>query len=107
MLRIINESMEASQKQILITQVKQRYELMTAYLSEKDKRLLAASEAVTIGRGGDPESPLRWTCQSTYKLSKALRLKGYKVSQKSIYSLLQKMGYSMQSNRKIMESQPE
>ena len=166
---IINESMDASQKQILIAQVKQRHELMTAYLSEKDKRLLAASEAVTNGRGGDtivsketgisrgtiskgkkeiinarktdnnanrvrksgggrkrlvdknpalikeldqlidpaarrdPESPLRWTCQSTYKSSKVLRLKGYKVSQKSVYSLLQEMGYSMQSNRKIMD----
>ena len=52
---------------------------------------------------GDPESPLRWTCKSTYKLSEALRLKGYKVSQKTVYSMLQEMGYSMQANRKIME----
>ena len=52
---------------------------------------------------GDPESPLRWTCKSTYKLADALRLKGYKVSQKTVYSILQEMGYSMQANRKIME----
>ncbi len=52
---------------------------------------------------GDPESPLRWTCKSTYKLADALRLKGYKVSQKTVYLMLQEMGYSMQANRKIME----
>lgn len=159
--------MDKLQKLTLLAQVKQRHELMSAHLSEKDKRLLVASEAITIGRGGDmivsqatgisrvtiskgkkeiesgaeksgyrirkagagrkrlmdknpalikaldmlidpltrgdPESPLRWTCKSTYKLSEALRLKGYTVSQKTVYSLLQEMGYSMQANRKIME----
>ena len=159
--------METQQKEDLINQVKQRYDLMAAHLSEKDKRLWAASEANTIGRGGDtivcqatgisrvtigkgkkeltgktdgakkrirktgggrkrlmdknpalikeldmlidpltrddPESPLRWTCKSTYKLSEALRKKGHKVSQKTVYLMLQEMGYSMQANRKIME----
>ncbi len=159
--------MNTSQKETLIVQVKQRYEFMGAHLSEKDKRLWAASEAATIGHGGDtivnqatgisrvaiskgkkeikgnidtvsvrvrkqgggrkrlwdknpnlvkeldilinpftrgdPESPLRWTCKSTYKLSDALRLKGYEVSQKTVYSMLQEMGCSMQANRKIME----
>jgi hypothetical protein len=52
---------------------------------------------------GDPESPLRWTCKSTYKLAEALQAKGHRISQKAVYSLLQEMGYSMQSNRKIME----
>jgi hypothetical protein len=162
--------METQQKENLINQVKQRYNLLAAHLSEKDKRLWAASEANAIGRGGDtivcqatgisrvtigkgkkeltdktdgakkrirkagggrkrlmdknpalvkeldmlidpltrgdPESPLRWTCKSTYKLSEALRKKGYKVSQKTVYLMLQEMGYSMQSNRKIMEGKP-
>ena len=52
---------------------------------------------------GDPESPLRWTCKSTYKLSEALRKKGHKVSQKTVYLMLQELGYSMQANRKIKE----
>ncbi|MCP4110251.1 MAG: ISAzo13 family transposase, partial [Desulfobacteraceae bacterium] len=136
----------------------------SAHLSEKGKRIWAASEAVTIGYGGDtivseatgisrvtikrgkneieegvsaesvrirkggggrkhpdviqpdiikeldiminpfsrgyPESPLRRTCKSTYNLAKALQEKGYKISQKSVYTLMQKMGYSMQSNCK-------
>jgi len=161
--------METQQKEDLISQVKQRYELMAAHLSEKDKRLWAASEANTIGRGGDtivcqatgisrvtiakgkkeltgktevnqkrirktgggrkrlmdknpalikdldmlidpltrgdPESPLRWTCKSTYKLAEALRKTGHNVSQKTVYLMLQEMGYSMQANRKIKEGE--
>ena len=159
--------MDTIQKQGLLAQIKQRHRLMDAHLSERDKRLWVASEAITIGRGGDtivtqatgisrvtiskgkkeieseagklvnrirkegggrkrlvdknpalikaldmlidpltrgdPESPLRWTCKSTYKLSEALHFKGHEVSQKTVYSMLQEMGYSMQANRKIME----
>lgn len=159
--------MIALEKEKFISQVKQRYDFMCSHLSEKDKRLWAASEAITIGRGGDtivcqatgisrstivkgkkelkdntgkepkrirkagggrkrlvhknpalikeldkliapltrgdPESPLRWTCKSTYKLAEALRLKGFEVSQRTVHSILQDMGYSMQANRKIME----
>jgi hypothetical protein len=52
---------------------------------------------------GDPENPLRWTCKSTSKLAEALKEKGHSISQKSVYTLLQEMGYSMQSNRKVLE----
>ena len=52
---------------------------------------------------GDPESTLRWTCKSTYKLAEALCLKGYKIAQKTVHTILQEMGYSMQANRKILE----
>ena len=153
-------------REALVAQVKQRHEAIYIHLSEKAKRIWAASEAITIGRGGDtivseatgisrvtitkgkadskarndnkdrirksgggrkrlinahpeivkdldkmiapltrgdPESSLRWTCKSTYKLSEALKAKGHQISQKSVYVLLQKMGYSMQSNRKKME----
>ena len=153
-------------REALVAQVKQRHEAIYIHLSEKAKRIWAASEAMTIGRGGDtivfeatgisrvtitkgkvdskansdskdrirksgggrkrlinthpeivedldkmiapltrgdPESSLRWTCKSTYNLSKALKAKGHRISQKSVYALLQKMGYSMQSNRKKME----
>ncbi len=158
--------MKPEKREALVAQVKQRHEAIHAHLSEKAKRIWAASEAITIGRGGDtivseatgisrvtitkgkadskakndnndrirksgggrkrlvnahpeivddldkmiapltrgdPESSLRWTCKSTYKLSEALKAKGHQISQKSVYVLLQKMGYSMQSNRKKME----
>jgi len=52
---------------------------------------------------GDPESPLRWTCKSTTNLARELVSMGHKVSQRTVYSLLSDLGYSMQSNRKRKE----
>lgn len=52
---------------------------------------------------GDPESPLRWTCKSTYKLAQALKKQGYNICQKSVYGLLRYLNYSLQSNRKTKE----
>ena len=159
--------MKAAQRQTLIAQVKQRHTMVSSYLTERAKRIWAASEAMTIGRGGnaivseaaglsrvtitkgkkelleeaplsphhvrqkgggrkrladttpqlvqeldalidpstrgDPESPLRWTCKSTYKLADALQKKGHQITQKTVYSLLHELGYSLQSNRKIAE----
>ena len=160
--------MKPKQRQSLTFQIQQRHKVIYSHLSERGKRLWAASEAITIGRGGDtivsnatgisrvtitkakkeieegkagtepiriresgggrkrlvdsypgiikeldvmidpftrgdPESPLRWTCKSTYNLADALQSKGYKISQKAVYTLLQEMGYSMQANRKKME----
>ncbi len=159
---MINEA-----RQALITEVGQRYSMVCRYLSERAKRIWAASEALTIGWGGnsivceatglsrvtitkgkkeiqqgidqdtsrirqkgggrkkvtthapqlikdldalidpctrgDPQSPLRWTCKSTYKLSEALTEQGHQVCQRTVYSLLQELGYSLQSNRKVGE----
>jgi hypothetical protein len=52
---------------------------------------------------GDPESPLRWTCKSTTKLTKELQERGFQVSQHTVWMLLDELGYSMQSNRKTRE----
>jgi transposase len=52
---------------------------------------------------GDPMSPLRWTCKSTTKLAEELRASGHRVSQATVWRLLDALGYSMQSNRKTRE----
>jgi hypothetical protein len=52
---------------------------------------------------GDPESPLRWTCKSTYQIAEALQAQGHRISQRSVYALLKEGGYSLQSNRKLEE----
>ena len=53
---------------------------------------------------GDPETPLKWTCKSTYKLAQELKTSGYEsISQKTVYNLLVELGYSVQSNRKSKE----
>jgi hypothetical protein len=58
---------------------------------------------------GDPESPLRWTSKSTYKLSKELKNKGYRACQRTVCSLLADLDYSLQSNKKMKEgtNQPD
>ncbi len=52
---------------------------------------------------GDPESLLLWTSKSTYKLTEALNEGGHQISQTSVHKMLVEKGYSLQSNKKILE----
>ena len=52
---------------------------------------------------GDPQSPLRWTCKSTYRLAEELTRQGHPVSPRTVAALLQAEGYSLQANRKTRE----
>jgi hypothetical protein len=52
---------------------------------------------------GDPESPLRWTCKSTYRLAEELSRKGHPVSPRTVAMLLHAAHYSLQANRKTTE----
>jgi len=52
---------------------------------------------------GDPMSPLRWTCRSTRNLAEALRGQGHVVGDRTVAMLLHRAGYSLQSNRKVLE----
>ncbi len=52
---------------------------------------------------GDPESPLRWTCKSTRRLSLELAKLGCSASSRLVGALLHGMGYSLQGNRKTVE----
>ena len=146
--------------------IRQKYKEVSTYLNEKSRRIWAATEAKSLGRGGitivtgatgityktikrglnelifdplekneirskgggrktsiktdrrlesnlrilveastrgDPESPLLWTCKSTYNLCDELTAMGHSISQKSIYTMLRNMGYSLQGNRKTEE----
>lgn len=58
---------------------------------------------------GDPESPLLWTCKSTYQLARELAKNGKKISQRTVCDLLRELGYSLQAPRKTKEggSQPD
>ena len=73
-------------------------------LTETYKNLLDDLESlVEPDSRGDRESPLRWTSKSTYKLSEELKNKGCRVSQRTVYSLLADLDYSLQSNKKMKE----
>ncbi len=52
---------------------------------------------------GDPESPLRWTCKSLRTLAEELGKMGHKVSHTHVGTLLVKIGYSLQANKKTLE----
>ena len=73
-------------------------------LVEKEPELLPALEKlVSASTRGDPESALRWTSKSTEKLATELRVKGYKISTRTVNDLLKKAGYSLQATRKTLE----
>jgi hypothetical protein len=73
-------------------------------LSEVDTNLLEdLDRLIDPATRGDPESPLRWTCKSTYHLAEALQHQGHALSQPTVYRLLDSLGYSLQSNRKTEE----
>ncbi len=71
---------------------------------EQDETLLSDLDRLLdpVTRG-DPMSPLRWTCKSTTKLAAELRDRGHRVSQATVWRLLDDLRYSMQSNRKTRE----
>ena len=63
----------------------------------------ALNRLVDPATRGDPENPLRWTSKSTTKLAEELTEIGLPISQRSVWKLLDELGYSMQSNRKSNE----
>jgi hypothetical protein len=71
---------------------------------DQDPTLRADLEAlVGPGARGDPESHLRWTCQSLRTLSRELRAQGHRVSTWTVAGALVDAGYSLQGNRKTKE----
>jgi DDE family transposase len=52
---------------------------------------------------GDPQSPLRWTCQSTRNLAEELNREGHRVNYRTVAALLHDLDYSLQANHKTKE----
>ena len=69
-----------------------------------DSSLVSALEKMVepLSRG-DPMSPLRWTCKSTRSLASALVEGRHATSQRMVWTLLHRLGYSLQGNRKTEE----
>jgi Rhodopirellula transposase DDE domain len=73
-------------------------------VAESDPGLGAALDAlVDPDSRGDPESPLRWTVKSTRQLAFALSSSGHPVGASTVRNLLHQLGYSLQSNAKVLE----
>jgi len=73
-------------------------------LTERDSTLKSDLEKLIepLTRG-EPESPLLWTCKSLRTMVEELNKMGHKINHQTLANLLQKMGYSMQSNKKTIE----
>src|SRR5512135_2530223 len=144
-----------------------RFQMLSPFLNERTRRLAAAAEAATIGRGGisrvaratgvsrrairsglaqlqspttsdggrirrtgggrrkavatdatlksdlerlidpltrgDPESPLRWTCQSVRKLAEELQGMGHATRRRMVAELLHELGDSLPAHRTTFE----
>jgi hypothetical protein len=65
-------------------------------------RLEAMIDAETRG---DPESPLRWTCQSTRAIAAILTQRQHPVSHTKVAQVLHELDYSLQGNRKTEEGE--
>lgn len=65
---------------------------------ERDLRELVSSH-----QRGDPESPLTWTSKSLRKLAAELKNSGHSVGYVTVGRLLEKMGFTLQSNKKSHE----
>jgi hypothetical protein len=150
-----------------VTAIRMRYEGVSAHLNERSRRLFAANEAQSVGRGGlaavyeatgiarstirrglsdlrsepgpligrirrpgggrkpktetepgllesledlvqsairgDPEAALLWVSKSQRHLARALAERGFTASQKLVGRLLQRLGFSLQANKKTLE----
>jgi len=60
-------------------------------------------ELVSPHQRGDPESPLTWTSKSLRKLAAELKNSGHFVGYVTVGRLLEKMGFTLQSNQKSHE----
>jgi transposase len=73
-------------------------------LSKTDPTLISDLETIVDpSTRGDPMSPLRWTTKSLSKLAAALQAMGHSVGRDVVGTLLKKLGYSLQANRKTLE----
>jgi transposase len=72
--------------------------------TEKQPGLLdALQELVVSAIRGDPEAALLWVSKSQRHIAQALAEQGFEVSHKLVGRLLDKLGFSLQANRKTRE----
>lgn len=64
-------------------------------------------QLIELSTRGDPMQPLLWTCKSTKNLSQELKNYGFNISDRTVSHLLHKLGYSLQSNRKVLEGKQQ
>ena len=73
-------------------------------ITQSDPRLVQTlEELIDDQTRGDPESALRWICQSTRAIARELGKQKHPVSHMKVAQILHDLDYSLQSNRKTEE----
>ena len=73
-------------------------------ITERDPGLLSALDRlIEPGTRGDPETPLRWICNSTRTLAGELTRERHPICAVKVGQLLHEQHFSLQSNRKTEE----
>jgi len=72
--------------------------------SNKSEIVNQLTKLIEPSTRGDPESHLQWTCKSTRNLAGELNKKGCKIGYRTVGNLLNELGYSLQANKKTLES---
>jgi len=73
-------------------------------ITEKYPLILKKVEnLVEASTRGDPESLLKWTSKSSYKITEELGKHNIKISQRTTCNILSQLDYSLQSNKKTKE----
>jgi transposase len=65
--------------------------------------LKKVDEIVEACTRGDPESLLKWSSKSSYKIVTELEKQNIKISQRTLCDILSELGYSLQANKKTKE----
>ncbi len=73
-------------------------------LTKHDPKLVEAlKNELEPDTRGDPMEPLQWTSKSAARLSERLEEVGHPASERTVNRLLHEQGFSLQTNRKILE----
>jgi len=71
--------------------------------SSVDSKLTSVIETILEETSaGDPMSRLKWTCKSTRAIATDLSKQGFDVSKTTVNQVLKDLGYSLQSNKKML-----
>lgn len=73
-------------------------------ITETQPGIIEAINKIVDGDSyGNPENPLRWTTKSLRNIEEALSEQGFKVSYVTVGTLLEQMGFSLQTNQKMKQ----
>ena len=77
-------------------------------ITSTNKKVINAIEKI-VGKNtaGDPMSALKWTSKTCRNIADELKKKGLSVSHMTVFNILRKLDYSLQSNKKVITTKQD